>query len=108
MTLWKKKGRGWPEGWPRPRQRRGVEVTINRVGSMLTVFFTRGPVTRLEEAKGSDLAKFRNFFQGMLAEGVYLPPSQFEAWFIATAHTQEDLEYTVAAADRVWARAAAG
>lgn len=85
--------------------RRGVQVTINRVGSMLTVFFTKGPVTRLEEAKGADLAKFRSFFQGMLAEGVYLPPSQFEAFFISTAHTQEDLEYTVAAADRVWAKA---
>jgi glutamate-1-semialdehyde 2,1-aminomutase len=84
--------------------RRGVKATINRVGSMLTIFFTPGPVTCLEEAKGSDLAAFRNFFQGMLAAGVYLPPSQFEALFISAAHTEEDLEYTAAAADRVWAR----
>jgi glutamate-1-semialdehyde 2,1-aminomutase len=83
--------------------RLGVPVTINRVGSMLTVFGTTGPVTCLEEAKGADLSRFSRFFQGMLAEGVYLAPSQFEAWFVSTAHRQEDLEYTAAAAARVWA-----
>ena len=85
--------------------RGGAAVTINRVGSMLTVFFTPGLVSCLEEAKGSDLMQFQRFFQGMLAEGVYLPCSQFEAWFISTAHRQEDLEFTVAAADRVWSKA---
>ncbi len=83
--------------------RRGVPVTINRVGSMLTVFCTTGPVTSLEEAKAADLGRFSRFFQGLLAEGVYLPPSQFEAWFVSTAHRQEDLESTVAAVERVWA-----
>jgi len=83
--------------------RQGVAVTINRVGSMLTVFCAQGPVTGLEEAQGSDLRQFQAFFQGMLAEGVYLSPSQFEAWFISGAHQQMDLEYTVAAAERVWA-----
>ncbi len=85
-------------------QRRGVSLTINRVGSMLTLFFTAGPVRCLDDAKRSDLTRFARFFQGMLAEGVYLPPSQFEAWFISLAHTQEDLEFTAAAADRVWSR----
>jgi len=84
--------------------RQGVALTINRVGSMLTLFFTPGPVSSLEEAKKSDLAQFRKFFQGMLAAGVYLPPSQFEALFISRAHTPTDLEHTVAAAQRVWAR----
>lgn len=83
--------------------RQGAPVTINRVGSMLTVFGTEGPVTCLQEARGSDLKRFQTFFQGMLAEGVYLPCSQFEAWFVSTAHRQEDLEYTVAAAERVLA-----
>jgi glutamate-1-semialdehyde 2,1-aminomutase len=83
--------------------RRGVDLTINRVGSMLTIFFTAGPVTGLEDAKKSDLQKFRSFFKGMLAAGVYLPPSQFEACFISRAHSMQDLEDTVAAADRVWA-----
>lgn len=82
--------------------RRGITVTINRVGSMLTVFFTAGPVTDLEEAKKSDLGRFRQFFQGMLAEGIYLPPSQFEAFFISLAHRREDLAETAAAAARVW------
>lgn len=84
--------------------RQGAAVTVNRVGSMLTVFGARGPITSLAEAKGSDLRRFQTFFQGMLAAGIYLPPSQFEAWFISTAHQQGDLEYTVAAAERLWAR----
>jgi glutamate-1-semialdehyde 2,1-aminomutase len=84
--------------------RQGAPMTVNRVGSMLTVFHAQGPVTCLEEAKGSDLSRFQNFFQGMLAEGVYLPPSQFEAWFVSLAHQQGDLEYTAAAAERVWSR----
>ncbi len=81
-----------------------VALTINRVGSMLTLFFTAGPVENLADAKKSDLSRFASFFQGMLAEGVYLPPSQFEAWFISLAHTAQDLELTVAAARRVWSR----
>ena len=84
--------------------RQGVDLTINRVGSMLTLFFTAGPVNNLEEAKKSDLTQFRKFFQGMLEAGISLPPSQFEALFISRAHTPEDLEFTVAAAERVWAR----
>lgn len=80
-----------------------VPVTINRVGSMLTVFFTPGPVTNLDDAKQADLGRFRQFFQGMLAAGLYLPPSQFEAVFVSLAHGQEDLECTVAAAQKVLA-----
>ena len=61
-------------------------------------------MSTLTEAKKSDLAQFRKFFQGMLEAGISLPPSQFEAWFISRAHTPKDLEFTVAAAERVWAR----
>lgn len=81
-----------------------VPVTVNRVGSMLTVFFTPGPVTNLDDARKADLGRFRQFFQGMLKEGLYLPPSQFEALFVSLAHGQEDLERTVAAARKVLAR----
>jgi glutamate-1-semialdehyde 2,1-aminomutase len=84
--------------------RQNVPVTINRVGSMLTLFFTAGPVVNLEDAKKSDLGRFADFFQGMLAAGVYLPPSQFEAWFVSLAHSAADLEMTAAAARRVWSR----
>jgi glutamate-1-semialdehyde 2,1-aminomutase len=82
--------------------RQRVPVTINRVGSMITLFFTPGPVTNLEEAKTSDLMGFRQFFQGMLEAGIYLPPSQFEAFFVSSAHSMQDLKVTVAAAERVW------
>ncbi len=85
----------------RTAARAGAPITINRVGSMLTVFFGEGPVTSLESAKKCDLKRFQRFFQGMLAEGVYLPPSQFEACFISTAHSGEDLAAIAAAAARV-------
>jgi glutamate-1-semialdehyde 2,1-aminomutase len=81
----------------------GVPVTLNRVGSMLTLFFTSPPVTGLAEAKNSDLDRFRRFFQGMLAEGVYLAPSQFEALFLSLAHRPEDLQVMVNAAAKVLA-----
>jgi len=73
-------------------------VTVNRVGSMFTFFFTAQPVTDYESAKRSDTACFARFFQAMLAEGIYLPPSQFEAAFVSTAHTDADVRRTVAAA----------
>jgi glutamate-1-semialdehyde 2,1-aminomutase len=79
--------------------RRGVPLTVNRVGSMLTLFFTDSPVTNLAQAQKSDLNRFRRFFQGMLAAGIYLPPSQFEALFISLAHRPEDLEAAGRAAD---------
>jgi glutamate-1-semialdehyde 2,1-aminomutase len=79
-----------------------VPLTINRVGSMFTLFFTSGPVTNLEQAKKSDLGRFRQFFQDMLAEGLYLPPSQFEALFLSLVHRQADLDSMAAAAEKVW------
>jgi glutamate-1-semialdehyde 2,1-aminomutase len=79
----------------------GVPLTVNRVGSMLTGFFTPGPVAGLADAKQADLPAFAGFFQGVLRHGVYLPPSQFEAWFVSTAHTFSDLEETAAAVRRV-------
>ena len=104
MRTWRRRGPGWPGNWQSAAARQGVDLTINRVGSMLTLFFTDGPVSALEDAKQSDLTQFREFFQGMLEAGISLPPSQFEALFISRAHTQADLEFTVAAAERVWAR----
>jgi glutamate-1-semialdehyde 2,1-aminomutase len=87
----------------RVAEQAGIPVTVNRVGSMLTLFFTAGPVANLDDAKQADLGRFRQFFKGMLAEGVYLPPSQFEALFVSLAHRQEDLNLTVAAAQKVLA-----
>ena len=70
-------------------------LTINRVGSMFTFFFTPGPVTDWESAKRSDTARFRQFFHWMLDRGVYLAPSQFEAGFVSAAHTEQDIAKTV-------------
>ncbi len=72
-------------------------VTVNRVGSMFTYFFTPGPVTDWESAKQCDTARFGRFFRGMLERGVYLAPSQFEAAFVGAAHSDEDIEKTLAA-----------
>ncbi len=76
----------------------GVPVTVNRAGAMLTVFFQDGPVTDYATAKQSDTARFASFFHAMLERGVYLPPSQFEAWFPGTAHNEALIEQTIAAA----------
>ncbi len=75
----------------------GVPHTINRVGSMLTVFFAEGPVASYVDAERSDPELFRRFFHGLLARGVYWPASRFEAAFLSVAHTEDDLERTVAA-----------
>ncbi len=73
-------------------------ITVNRVGSMFTFFFTDQPVTDYESAKRSDTARFAKFFRAMLDRGIYLAPSQFEAAFLSAAHTQEDIDRTIAAA----------
>ena len=76
----------------------GVPVTVNRLGSMSTCFFTREPVTDYASAKKSDTGKFALFFRSLLERGVYLPPSQFEAAFVSTAHSDADVALTLEAA----------
>ncbi|HEY3284606.1 MAG TPA: glutamate-1-semialdehyde 2,1-aminomutase [Armatimonadota bacterium] len=76
----------------------GVPVTLNRVGSMMTAFFTDRPVTDYASAKGSDTGRYARYFHAMLDEGVYLAPSQFEASFLSTAHSEADIDATVQAA----------
>jgi len=73
-------------------------ITINRVGSMFTFFFSSDPVTDWESAKRSDTGRFKQFFHWMLDRGVYLAPSQFEAGFVSSAHTGPDIARTVAVA----------
>ena len=74
-------------------------VTVNRVGSMFTWFFTDQPVTDYETAKRSDTSRFAAFFHHMLERGIYLAPSQFEAGFVSAAHTEADIAATAGAAD---------
>ncbi len=78
----------------------GIQVRVNRVGSMLTFFFTDREVTDFQSAKTSDTERFSRFFHAMIDQGIYLPPSQFEAVFISAAHTESDIDQTVSAATR--------
>ncbi len=80
----------------------GVPLQVNRAASLLSLFFTGSAVHNLEDALRSDQQKYKIFFKKMLAEGIYLPPSQFEAIFLSTAHSEEDLKRTVRAARKAF------
>jgi glutamate-1-semialdehyde 2,1-aminomutase len=86
-----RRGQALAQGLSRAAERAGVPVTINRVGSMLTLFFTDQQVTDYRTAATSDPSRYAAFFQAMLEQGVYLPPAQFEAVFISAAHTDDDI-----------------
>ncbi len=82
-------------------QRFGLTVCSERVGSMMTMFFQNGPVVDYDSAKRSDTERYGEFFRGMLQQGIYLAPSQFEAAFVGSAHGDEEIEQTLAAAQNV-------
>jgi glutamate-1-semialdehyde 2,1-aminomutase len=81
----------------------GVKLSANRVGSMFTWFFCEGPVTDWKSAEKCDTAMFGTFHRNMLQAGIWLPPSQFEAAFLSAAHTQQDIQDTIAAAREAFA-----
>ena len=81
----------------------GVTICHNRVGSMFTWFFAQGPVTDWGSAEKSDTKAFGRFFRAMLENGIYLPPSQFEAAFLGAAHSEQDVQQTIAAARQAFA-----
>ena len=84
------------------KQRIGDKVCMNQAGSVLTVFFTEGPVTDFESAMNSDTDMYGRYYREMLNEGIYLAPAQFEGMFISAAHTAEDLEITLKKAESVF------
>jgi glutamate-1-semialdehyde 2,1-aminomutase len=86
------------EGVAQEAAQAGVPLTLNRMGSMWTWFFTPGPVTNYSEAARSDTAAFGRFHRDLLDAGVWLPPSQFEAAFLSTAHTEAEVQATIEAA----------
>ena len=90
------------EGLRREAREAGVPVTVNQVGSVLTLFFHPGPVTNWESAAKADREMYARFFRGMLAQGIYLPPSQFEAWFSSTCHGEAELAATLRAAQKAF------
>ncbi|MBJ6760374.1 glutamate-1-semialdehyde 2,1-aminomutase [Myxococcaceae bacterium JPH2] len=94
--------RALEEGFVAEAKAAGVPVTVNRVGSMLTVFFTGEPVFDYASAKKADTARFGRFFHAMLNEGVYLPPSQFEAAFVSLAIGEPEVAHVLAAARKAF------
>ena len=93
------------EGLRTAARKAGVPVTVNRVGSMFTVFFAEGPVVDYDSALTADRERFARFFRALLEQGVLLPPSQFEAAFLSAAHTDADIAATLAAAAQAFAAA---
>ena len=88
------------EGLAEAARRAETPATVNRVGSMLTLFFHPGPVRTWDDVAQADAEAYSRFFHGMLEQGVYLAPSAFESAFVSLAHTEEDIGATVAAAHR--------
>lgn len=91
------------QGLVRLADRLGIAVTLNRVGSMVGLFFRQGPVSNFEQAKGSDTERFARYYRKMLEKGIYLPPSQFEAMFVSAAHEIADIDATLSAAEAAMA-----
>lgn len=77
----------------------GVKIALNQSASLFTIFFTETPVDSYKAAMTSNTGQFKVFFQAMLGQGFYLPPSQFECWFVSQAHSDEDIENTIKAAE---------
>jgi glutamate-1-semialdehyde 2,1-aminomutase len=75
-------------------EERAVPHTINRVGSLFSVFFAPGPVRNHDEARQADHGRYARFFRAMLRQGIYLPPSGYEAWFLSTAHGRDEIDRT--------------
>ncbi len=84
----------------------GIDLQVNRFGSMINPFFTKEKVVDFKSAQTSDTKKFKTFFWKMMENGVFLPPSQFEAWFLATAMTKRDI-YKVRSAIHIAMKAVA-
>ena len=80
----------------------GIPAQVNRVGSLLTVFFTEEKVTGYDQARSSDLDLFRRWYNGLLSQGIYAAPSQFEAMFLCDAHSDADIQEILRAAATIF------
>ncbi len=89
------------KGFDEVLQKNQVEYTINRFGSMITIFFSSEKIIDFDTAQTANNDYFRKFFHGMLENGIYLPPSSFETWFISHALSKEDLDRTIETVDKV-------
>ncbi|MCM3093798.1 MULTISPECIES: glutamate-1-semialdehyde 2,1-aminomutase [unclassified Cytobacillus] len=92
------------EGLKAAAEKYDIPHTINRAGSMIGIFFTNEDVVNYEKAKSSNLEFFAEYYREMANQGVFLPPSQFEGLFLSTAHTDEDIEKTISAAEQAFSK----
>lgn len=99
-------GRRLADGVTDAARRHGAPVSLERLGSMFTLFFRPGPPRNYEEAKQHDTASFRRFFWAMLRQGVYLAPSPYEAWFVSLGHTDRDIDEAIQAAGEAFTETA--
>lgn len=90
------------EGLQAAADKAGVKIALNHSASLLTVFFTDVPVDSYQSAMTANTEQYKVFFQAMLNQGYYLPPSQFECWFVSQAHTNEDIKKTIEAAEKAF------
>src|SRR5699024_6088011 len=90
-------------GYQKAAETHDVPLQVNRAGSMVGVFFTDEPVINFETAQTSDTDLFAKYYRGMIEEGIFLPPSQFEGLFLSTSHSDEDIDHTIAAVQNVFA-----
>src|SRR2546430_2195074 len=91
-------GKHLASGWRAELAEAGIPAQVNAIGSLATIFFTPGPVKNYADAKRSDTKRYARFFREMLARGIFLAPSQFEAAFLSAAHTSADIDRTLAVA----------
>lgn len=96
-------GKQLAEGLEARAHKHGIALTVNRLCGALSTHFCDHPVTNYDEAGDTNSEQFATFFRSMLDQGICLAPSKYEAWFITTAHTEEDIAYTLEAADRAFA-----
>ncbi|GGG24014.1 glutamate-1-semialdehyde 2,1-aminomutase [Paenibacillus abyssi] len=94
------------EGLQQAADQHGIDITINRIRGSFSAHFCNHPVTNYEEAQDTDGERFARFFQLMLSEGICLAPSKYEAWFLTTEHSEEDIKQTIEAAERAFAQMA--
>src|SRR5699024_2035388 len=91
------------EGYRQAADKHGIPLQVNRAGSMVGFFFTEVQVKNYEAAQTADTELFAEYYRGMIQEGIFLPPSQFEGLFLSTAHSDEDIAKTITAVEKVFA-----
>ena len=96
------KGARLADGLKGAAQKAGIPVSMDRVGSVMGLFFTDIDVKNIDDAKTSNLDRFTAYWQKMLQQGIYLAPSQFEAMFVSSAHSNDTIDQTIAAAEAVF------